>query len=80
MVTHLLFIDDIIIFSDGLRRELNKLTKILDIHCTRLGMAVNEKKSSIMDEDIGEDEMSYIRSKLPYTGMRMDEGLKYLVF
>eukprot|EP01018_Ginkgo_biloba_P039380 Gb_12932 [translate_table: standard] len=37
-LSHLLFVDDIIIFCDGSRRDLDKFRGILDLYCSATGM------------------------------------------
>ena len=44
VVTHLLFVDDILIFGDGFRWDLNQLCQGLDLFKQASGIVVNEEK------------------------------------
>lgn len=46
-ITHLLFVDDILIFSDGSRRSMGTLIRGLELFHIATGMAINEAKSTI---------------------------------
>ena len=51
-ISHLIFVDDILFFCDGSRRDLDKLEQGINLVniCTR--MAINEGKSSIVTSKI----------------------------
>jgi hypothetical protein len=44
-ITHLLFVDDILIFCEGTRRVIEKFKSILDLFCKAIGMIINLEKS-----------------------------------
>lgn len=46
-LTHLLFMDDILIFCDGSRRDAEKLKEIMDLYCLVIGMQVTLEKTTI---------------------------------
>ena len=46
-ITHLLFVDDILIFCNGSIRDAEKLSEILHLFCKSIGMKLNEHKYSI---------------------------------
>jgi hypothetical protein len=46
-LSHLLFVSDILILYDGLRRDWFKLKEILDLYYVATGMMVNLGKSII---------------------------------
>jgi len=47
MYSHLLFIDDILLFTNGSRRDIETLKFTLDLFLGEFGMLINDKKSSI---------------------------------
>lgn len=49
-ITHLLFVDDILLFSGGSRRYLCRLNDILSFLSTTSGMIINDQKSTISIE------------------------------
>jgi hypothetical protein len=46
-ITHLLFVDDILLFCSGQRRDAEKLAKILKMFHLAIGMIINVQKSTI---------------------------------
>jgi hypothetical protein len=46
-VTHLLFVDDILIFTMGSRLEVGTLKSIINIFSKSTGMIINEEKSTL---------------------------------
>jgi hypothetical protein len=56
-ITHLLFVDDILIFCDGSKRDADLLSEGLTLFKLATGMIINAQKSNILfsqieDEDI----------------------------
>jgi len=47
LYSHLLFIDDILLFTNGSRRDIETLKFTLDLFLGEFGMLINDKKSSI---------------------------------
>ena len=47
-LTHVLFVDDIILVFDGLEQSLLSLREVLNCSCKASGMVVNEDKSTIL--------------------------------
>ena len=47
-ITHLLFVDDILIFCDGMKRDVEKLFEGLTLFKKTTGMLINAQKSSIL--------------------------------
>lgn len=46
-LTHLFFVDDILIFSNGFTREMGNLFKILSLYGRAIGMSINIIKSTL---------------------------------
>ena len=54
-ITHLLFVDDILIVRDGSRKILQILSQGLDMFHTAFGMVINEEKLTIGWENLSEE-------------------------
>lgn len=63
---HLLFVDDILIFSDGSRRDLENLCSGLDLFWRETRMQINAKKITITCANLEEDQIRYIANMLPF--------------
>lgn len=46
-ITHLLFLDDILIFCDGSHKDVDKLSQGIDLFKRASGMILNEDKSFV---------------------------------
>jgi len=79
-ITHLLFVDDILIFCSGIRGESRILRDILDLFSKATGMDINVGKSSLMTHKLSQREVADIIGLFPFTISGMDEGIKYLGF
>ena len=79
-VTHLLFVDDILIFSDGSRRSMGALNRGLDLFRVPTGMVINEDKSTISWANLPEESIQLLRELFRFPNRNLDEGVKYLVF
>jgi hypothetical protein len=55
-LTHLLFVDDVLIFSGGSRREAEALRNILTLFSKATGMQINEGKSTLTTNLLSEEE------------------------
>jgi len=79
-ISHLLFMDDIFIFCDGSRQDIEKLSEglLLFIHYT--GMQINAQKSSVTLSSLSREESHYITTRLPFRVFDLDESLKHLGF
>jgi hypothetical protein len=79
-ISHLLFVDDILIFCDGSRRDTENICDGLTLFKQAMGMLINEHKSSITLASLDGGESLFITSRLPFQVFDLDEGLKYLGF
>ena len=75
-ISHLLFVDDILIFYDGSRRDIDKLCEGLDLLQVALGMFINMHKSTISFSNLRGEEAQYLVSKLPFQVGELDLGFK----
>ena len=79
-ITHLLFVDDILIFCDGTRQDIDKVVEGLNLVQVAAGMVVNIDKSTITCSNLTEKEIQRLANRLPYRTLDIDDGLKYLGF
>jgi hypothetical protein len=56
--THILFVDDVLIFCFGLRGDVEKLSQILDLFGRVVGMHINAQNSSLLAHLMEEEEMT----------------------
>jgi len=65
-LTHLLFIDDVLLLYNGSRRDASKLEDILlELYCKAIGMMVNMEKIKITFNVVEEQIQSIPHLKLP---------------
>ena len=79
-VSHLLFVDDILIFCDGSHIDIDKLCEGLDLLQVATRMVINVHKSTITFSNMWEVKVHYLVSKLPFQVGYLDVGLKYFGF
>ena len=79
-ITHLLFVDDVLIFCSGTRGESKVLLETLDLFSKATGMEINAGKSSLTTHMLRPEEEAEIMRFFPYTTASLEEGLKYLGF
>ena len=77
-LTHLLFVDDVILFGFGTFEEWVAFKVILETFCTASGMCINMDKSSFLFNNIEEDVLSRITRLLPYKIEHISLGFTYL--
>eukprot|EP01018_Ginkgo_biloba_P034237 Gb_24170 [translate_table: standard] len=73
-LTHLLFVDDILLFCDGSRRDALKLREVLDLYCSATGMLVNIGKSTVSFMGISEDDIRSYTQLFPFKLTELDRG------
>jgi len=56
-ITHLLFVDDILLFSNGSLVEFKKIKEILELFMKATGMQVNYRKSQLIMEGLNRQEI-----------------------
>jgi len=79
-ITHLLFVDDVLIFCSGSRKDAETLKEILNLFSKATGMEVNFRKSTISTNLMSEGEIDRIKAYFPFETKSIDDGLKYLGF
>ena len=66
-ITHLLFVDDVLIFGWGSLNEWSKLNEILNLFCSAIGMMINPKKSTFLKSNISTKVELYVSQIIPFT-------------
>jgi len=79
-LTHLLFVDDVLIFLDGSIQDSHSLSKILSLFSTTTGMLSNQSKSTITFARTSIQESHLAHQLFPYCINPLDQVLKYLGF
>jgi len=54
-LTHLLFVDDVILFAMCILREAKKYNEMLDLYCKAIGMEVNINNSNILFNSLAKE-------------------------
>lgn len=79
-ITHLLFVDDVLILCSSSVRDAVTLGGILDLFSKATGMEVNVVKSSITYQFLREEERREFERIFPYNSVGLADGLTYLGF
>ena len=77
-LTHLLFVDDVILFGLGSYEEWLVFKGILDIFCEASGMSINENKSCFLQKGVDEAILQRIFGIFPYRSDDFRKGFNYL--
>lgn len=77
-LTHLLFIDNVIIFFYGSVRDSTTFDKILASFFKATGMMANHTKSTISQVFTSAQESELALQRFPYNPQPLDQGFKYL--
>lgn len=79
-LTHLLFVDDVLILLDGSMRDSATFSHILALFSQATGMQVNREKSTITLTRTSVNEAQRALQAFPFNIHPIDRGLKYLGF
>jgi len=79
-ITHLLFVDDVLIFCSGSRRDAETLKDILNLFSKATGMEFNIRKSTISSNLLNDREINRLKDFFPFESKPIEDGLKYLGF
>ena len=75
-ITHLLFVDDVLLFGIATISEWKAYKDALYLFCSVMGMDVSTEKSSFLYQDVDEDIRSQIAKLLPYNMAPIQTGFK----
>ena len=79
-LTHVLFVDDIVMITDGSAQSLSMLYEILMDFSKATGMMINEDKSSFYYSRLDEAEVISLQNIFSYKVLKIESGMKYLGF
>ena len=77
-ITHLLFMDDVLIFCSGNVHDVDTISNILGLFPSVTGMEINAGKSSLTTHGMDDVEVRHATTHFPFNRATLDEGLKYL--
>lgn len=77
-LTHLLFVDDILIFLNGCIGDATTLQHIFVLFQQATGMMINKSKSTITAVGFTCHESTYATHRFPFTSLILADGIKYL--
>ena len=79
-ITHLLFVDDVLIFCSGMVRDSNTIHDILELFSKSTVMEISSRKLTLTTHLLRVEEFQVIRWFFPFNMEGLDVGLKYLGF
>lgn len=79
-VTHLLFIDDILLFCDGSQNDYCCIRRILEIFLKATGLVINDQKPSITTAGLSLFEVNRAKELLSFEAKSLHDLFKYLGF
>ena len=79
-LTHLLFVDDVILFGMGSFEEWIAFKVLLDTFCEASDMKINMDKSVFLHHDLDEVMLGRISGIMPYRFAHLNHGFTYLGF
>eukprot|EP00253_Pinus_taeda_P001986 PITA_01986 len=79
-ISHLLFVDDILIFTNGSSNEIKDYKSIFDLFMKATGMQINTIKSQICVADLDRRERDRISNLFTFPLQPLDTPFKYLGF
>ena len=77
-LTHLLFVDDVILFGFGSCEEWMAFKVLLDTFCEASGMLINSEKSCFLFNNVDDESINRIMRSLPFKTQDLSLGLNYL--
>lgn len=77
-LSHLLFVDDVLLFYFGDEYNLGKTLEFLDLFCAGIGMEVNYKKSSCYRYNINRTLYNGLDTFNPFDKYDLGDDFKYL--
>jgi hypothetical protein len=79
-ITHLLFVDDVLIFCSGRPRDAEKLVDILQLFREATRMVINSQKSSLTLIGLEAGTTTIYKTLFPFPLQDLSLGIKYLGF
>ena len=79
-LTHVLFVDDVIMVTDGSEQSLSYFYEILLVYCKASGMQINDKKYALYYSGLDEYEIITLQNIFSFPVLTIENGMKYLCF
>jgi hypothetical protein len=79
-ITHLLFVDDVLLFGNGTLTEWETFKEVLDLFCLATGMSFSPHKSLFLEAGWLEEELTVLKVLFPFEVKPLETGFKYLGF
>jgi hypothetical protein len=79
-ITHLLFVDDVILFGKGYLQEWQVFKDALDLFCNASGMVFSNQKSQFLEVGWSVEGIVQLKQIFPFDVKSIEEGFKYLGF
>eukprot|EP00253_Pinus_taeda_P027835 PITA_27835 len=79
-ISHLLFVDDILIFSNGSHNELKEFKCIFELFMKATGMQINSGKSQVCVAGFNRRECTSVINLFPFHIQSLESSFKYLGF
>ena len=70
-LTHVLFVDDIVMISDGSEQSLYTLYEILQTFCKSSGMMINVDKSALLHSRLDDAELITVQNIFCFTAIKL---------
>ena len=77
-LTHLLFVDDVILYGFGTCEEWIAFKVLLDTFCEASGMYINSEKSCFLFNNVDDGSLIRITRSLPFKTEHISSGFNYL--
>jgi hypothetical protein len=79
-ITHLMFVDDVILFGIGSISEWEVFKEVLELFCKATGMAFIPQKSVFLEVGWDVEGLNLLKDLFPFEVKPIDAGFKYLGF
>lgn len=77
-ITHLLFVDDVLIFLNGGIGDLTAIQHSINLFQNSIGMAINNSNSTLTISNFSPHEIQFALQRFLFTLLQLEEGLQYL--
>ena len=77
---HILFVDNVFLFSNCAKFEDRKFQEIIKIYCKSIAMDLDVLISIVIFNGINEEIEKHLKAMFPFDYLEMEEGMKYLSF
>ena len=78
--THVLFVDDVLMFGEGTLGNMENLVKVLDNYQSTRGMEINLENLKLSHNKVQEEILTQAKEIIPVSAAPLLEGFKYLGF